>query len=449
MNRVHTVVASIVLVAASMTPAFGYTVVVPPTTFSSGALIMQQAVAMLDDDSVFLAYTEGASVTKFLVANINTGAIELSPTFLANGLRQAMVKVVGPDAVLIVTRDDTTINNGIGRYFVVNPLTGAILRGPITFTEFGTGWEHRVAVTTGTSALITHRSNNGWRGVFTVIDPLTGNVKVPETSFDPYVNSMDVAALDERRVLVAYDRPTDATAPPSFVVLDAASGATWSGPHPFPVLAGGFNLQRLTYNSALIAFQVSDGSAQFATLDTGTAALTSPTTFTTSLESPIVSGLLGDDLVLFVYSHNGAATLTVRDRRGPLVVPETTYFPENIVRDFTVVTHGCRAFLAYNTSTGTYFEVLDFNDVCSTTPCPVSLTDRVDILRSRFAPFLSPALQVQLVLFHNRSSSPIPGPLALVADGLQNAVLFTNTTTICPAPWPAPSPCFALDKTTC
>src|SRR5687768_16474472 len=90
--------------------------------------------------------------------------------------------VLAPDAALVVIAD---YHDGRkGKYFVVNPVTGAIVRGPVPLTSYGMSGP-AITVINASTVLIAHRSDNRLEGVFVVVDPQTAAVKVPETIFAP------------------------------------------------------------------------------------------------------------------------------------------------------------------------------------------------------------------------------------------------------------------------
>ena len=223
--------AAALLVGVGVASGSAYDVVVPETTYSLQATDMSVAsTALLDGDSVLMVYTEhpGGPVlgtTKFQVVNMATGAIELPPVSLPSGLRVATVAALAPDSAIIVLRDDNSRSEGY--YFVVNPLTGAIVRGPTLFAPDGTSWEYRVAAADPFTVLIAYRSEGLWgQGKFIVVDPTNGAVVVPETAFEPMgINTVDVVALDPERVVIAYQRPEPGNRS-FFTAVDPHTGAT-------------------------------------------------------------------------------------------------------------------------------------------------------------------------------------------------------------------------------
>ena len=224
--RVPPLLASL-LVLLGASSARSQTVIVPETPYGGPVSLTAQATAMLDHDSVLMTSTAwGGAVlgtAEFLVVNIDTGAIELQPVLLPAGYQVSSVAALSPTAGLIAVRDDNNFQSR-GKYFVVNTLTGAIVRGPVTFTTAGTSWEYRIAVIDPSTVLIVHRSDIGSAGVL-VVDPQTGTVKVAEKPFAPGpTNTMEVALLDPHRVAIAYGTPGPDLRM-SFTVVDPQDGA--------------------------------------------------------------------------------------------------------------------------------------------------------------------------------------------------------------------------------
>ena len=143
--------------------------------------------------------------------------------------------------------------------------------------------------------------------------------------------------------------------------------------------------------------------------------------------------MLGGDSVFVPYWRDGGpgpGLFTVRDVRGPVLVPETSFNPEGPTYFVSSVASGCRVFLSYqdvNDGQKGKFQVLDFSDVCTPPPCPEEVTELLDILRSRpyglpFIPF-----RLQWVLVRNRTANSIPGPLAFVMHDLKRAAFLGST----------------------
>ena len=140
----------------------------------------------------------------------------------------------------------------------------------------------------------------------------------------------------------------------------------------------------------------------------------------------------------------GQAFFVVYDINARLVLSQTR-LTGGAGADMAISTEasGCRVFVAYP-DTGRpvprqgVFQILDFSDVCTPPPCPPEISDRLDIVSFPAMPFLFPDLQLQLVLVHNRATDRIVGPMALVVDDLQNAVLLTDAATTCLSSQPLP-----------
>jgi hypothetical protein len=448
--RAIRILAVFVFLACGLSRVEGQTVIVPEMTYSDEATVLTPtSTATIDADSVFMAFTVGApfpflGLTKFQVVNLNTGAIELSPVPLPYGLRVASVALLQPDAVLVVVRDDTVLPggglNGVGNYLVVNPLTGEIVRGPVPFTSHGTGYYFRIAVVDPSTVLIAHRSQDGLKGQFTVVDPLSGTVKVPQTTFDPAIDTLDVVALASDRVVIAYDHPSAVNLPSSFLVVNPQTGTVITPPRNLPGSPTNLRLQKLSSTHVLVFYWTPAGEGQFLTADTTTGSTSAPTTYTTQADSDFSPLLLGEASVFVAYGRHSTADFAVHDVNGTALVPETSFNPEGPAYFVSAAASGCRVLISYqdvNDGQKAKFQVLDFSAVC-TPPCPTEITTQIEIYRSPFAPFLTPALQLQLVLVRNTTPYPIQAPIAFVADDLQNAALFTTSYSRCLSPTPGP-----------
>lgn len=412
------------------------TVVVPETTYSAAATsVTQNSTAMLDHDSVLMIFTEFSTflgAARFQVVNINTGAIELAPVPLPDGMRVGSVAALTPDVGLLVVRDD--YDGSKGKYFVVNPLTGAILRGPVPFTSHGTFWEYRIAVIDRSTVLIAHRSQDGLKGTFIVVDPESGAVKVPERTFATgETDVMQVAVMDSHHVAVAYCTPGPASRM-WYTVVDPEDGQVVRAPAELGFACPAALLRRDSARAVLVYYDYADQSAKFVTLDTTTGSRGTPTTFPSGGYGLGLT-MLGTDAIVFAFAPDvSAAQYVVYQIDGPQLVPPTPFNPEGPAYDFSLVSAGCRVLLSYmDVPDGQKgkLQVVDFSDVCVPPPCPPDITGQLDVFPSSFVPFYVPWLQLQLVLVRNRTGDPIAGPFALAFDDLQNALLVGGSRTGC------------------
>ena len=428
--RTANIYFALVLVVCRLSVADAQTVVVPEKTYSTPPTsLTPNSTAMLDDDSVLMTFTEHTTWfghARFQVVNINTGAIELAPVSLPDGMRVASVAALAPDLGLLVIRDD---NDGEkGKYFVVNPVTGAVVRGPIPFTSHGTGWEYRIAVIDPSTVFIAHRSNDSLKGTFVVVDPLTATVKVPETTFaSGETNVMEVAALDAHHVAIAYCTPGPDFRL-SFTVVDPQDGHVVRPPAELGI-ACPLALMRRDPTSVLLAYaDYPTQSGRFVTLDTVTGSRNTPATFATGGFYGLGAAMLGANSVVFAFAPDvSAGQYVVHDVDGLELVPPTPFNPEGPTYFVSTVSSGCRVLFSYQDVPDGQkgkLQVVDFSEVCTPLPCPPDITGQLDLLQSSFVPFYGAALQLQLVLVRNRTSESIEGPFAFVLEGLENSLVF-------------------------
>lgn len=443
MKVLRVVLVVMIVTATCARQAVGQTVVVPETPFTSesGFTVSNESTALVDGDSVLIAADHGAIT--FLVVNINTGAIELPATLLPVAAVSPSVAVLAPDRVFISARiRELPGGSESGAFFVVNPLTGAIVHGPVPFSAFDTSNTFHAAVADSSTVLMAYPGQGG-AGKFTVVDPVTGTVRFAETTFETEpIGSVDAVALDAHRVLVVYS--INESGLMRAAVIDPHSGWLLSGPRDLPQL-GAANVEsvlRPNGTGVLLGyfpwdFQDPDVDTHaFVTLDTATGFTSSPTEYASDLElvSFMMSpALLGTTAVFTPFSDaQGRARFAVHALDGSVLVSATTFNPD-ITHAVSSTSSGCRVLVAYNDNDGFgKFQVLDFSEVCTApSPCPAVVTDRVDVFRSPFVPFFSPYFQLQLVAIHNTTTKAIAGPIAFAVDALQNGILFASTTTTC------------------
>ena len=442
--RTARIYLALVLVVCRLSVADAQTVVVPETTYSTPPTsLTPNSTAMLDEDSVLMIFTEHTTLfghARFQVVNINTGAIELAPVSLPDGMRIASVAALAPDLGLLVIRDD---NDGErGKYYVVNPLTGAIVRGPIPFTSHGTGWEYRIAVIDPSTVFIAHRSNDGLQGTFVVVDPQTTAVKVPETTFAPgETNVIEVAALDAHHVAIAYCTPGPDLRL-SFTVVDPQDGHVVRPPAELGLGCPLALIRRDLTGALLVYYDSATQSGRFVTLDTVTGSRSTPATFATGGFYGLGVTMLGADSIVFGFAPDlSAGQYVVHHIDGPELVPPTPFNPEGPTYFVSTVSSGCRVLFSYQDVPDRQkgkLQVVDFSEVCAPPPCPPDITGQLDLFQSSFVPFYVPALQLQLVLVRNRTSQAIEGPFAFVLEGLEHALVFGSGLAGCDPLRPAP-----------
>ena len=424
--------------------AVGQTLVVPETPFTpeSGFAVSNESTALVDEDSVLIAADNG--VIAFLVMNINTGATELPPTLLPAHAVQPSVALLAPDRVFISARiRELPGGRESGAFFVVNPLTGAIVHGPVPFSAFDTTTTFHAAVADSSTVLMAYPGQGG-AGKFTVVDPVTGTIRFAETAFETEpIGSVDAVALDGHRVVVVYSLQESGLM--RAAVIDPHSGWLLSGPRDLPQLGAATveSVLRLNGTGVLLGyspwtFQDPDRDTHaFVTLDTATGFTGAPTKYASDFErfpSLMISpALLGTSAVFLPFADaQGQARFAVHALDGSVLVSATTFNP-----DFTgaasSTSSGCRVLVAYSDNDGFgKFQVFDFAEVCTApSPCPAVVTDRVDVFRSQFVPFFSPYFQLQLVAIRNPTTKAITGPIAFAVNALHNGILFASTTTTC------------------
>jgi hypothetical protein len=431
---------------AARSAANAQTVIVPETPYTvAPSFVMPRSTALLDRDSVLMAATihEGAlsSRAQFQVVNIDTGEIELPAVGLAMGMTVPVVAALSPDSGLVVVRDD---NDGSkGKYFVVNSLTGAIVRGPIPFASAATSGAYGIAVIDPGTVLIAFTALD--QGVFTVVDPQTGAVKVPETPFAPgSTNQINVVMLDAHRVAIAYG-----TQGPDFrtwfTVVDAQDGAIVRPPEeiaaggPFALIARSLDEVVLVYYDAAL------NAGRFLTLNTVTGARSTPVTFVMGGTSRPDAALVGTRALFIGFMRSAdfaSGEYVVFDLDGPQLTPATVFNPGS-TPFISATSSDCRTLISYTDHSNLAdqrngrFQVIDLSDVCVPRPCPPNLTGQLDFFASSFVPFFVPELRLQLVLVRSRTTEAMHGPFSLVADELRNALLLgSQETTTCGAGGP-------------
>ena len=434
------------LISPYVGSAEAYSVVVPPTPYGTGVDISVAATTLLDVDSVFMCYREGESI-KFQVININTGVSELTPQVLPGIGVSATCTVVSSETAVVAVRDASNL----GVFFTVNALTGAIQHGPVVFGPSRTGLEYRLTASDRSTVFIVWRSDEGlpgfkhFEGRFAIIDPVAGIVRVPETTFEPEgINTVDVVALNPHRVALAYQRSiTGPVIQPTrafIAVLDAHSGAMLRDPIEIESNFGIPRILRLTESEVLVTYRTSEHS-RFVTANVLTGTVGAPVTYTSGLtwDFSVSPALLGQDAVFIPYWRPETVSVpshfVVEDLFGIPLVPETPFTPPS-THVISATASGCRALVTYPEGFAAIgvFQILDFSDVCTRAPCPTDITDHVDIVQLPDFPFLLPFLRLQPVLIHNRTAEPIQGPMAFGVRDLQQAILFTTTSTACVPP---------------
>jgi hypothetical protein len=435
--RTTSIFVALVLVAGTSIAA-AQTVIVPETTYSGlPTSLTRESTALIDRDSVLIAYTvHNAALlmtVHFQVVNIDTGAIELPPVPLPDKTTGAMVAVLAPDSGLITVRDD---NDGSrGKYFVVNLMTGSIVRGPVPFTSSGLGGGVGVAVIDPTTVLIAYQGFD--TGVFSVVDPQTGTVKVPETRFAPaWASTLDAVTLDAHRVVIAYgsEGPDSRM---SFTVVDPQDGHIVRPPTD---IGAGLPLETIARNLdeiVIVYYDTAVNAGKFLTLDTTSGTRSPAVTFATGGMSDPAAALIGTDALFIGFERSALTSINpgeyvVYALDGPQLIPATPFNNPGSTFFVSATSSDCRTFISYQDGADEQkgkFQVLDFADVCIPPPCPPDLTEQLDFYPSAFVPFFVPELRLQLVLVQSRSTEPIQGPFAFIAADLRNASLLGSQET--------------------
>jgi hypothetical protein len=437
MHTARTACVALAFLVCRLSVAGAQTVIVPETTYSAPPTsLTENSTAMLDNDSVLMIFTEHSTFlggARFQVVNINSGAVELSPVPLPDGMRVASVAVLAPDQGLLVIRDD---NDGAkGKYFVVNPLTGAIVRGPIPFTSHGTGWEYRISVIDPSTVLIAHRSDDAFNGTFVVVDPQTATVKVSERTFvSGETNVMEVAALDDHHVAIAYCTPGPELRM-SFTVVDPQDGQVVRPPQELGFGCPLALLRRDLTQVVLAYVDYATSSGRFVTLDTVTGSRGSPATFVSGDFYTVGITMLGADSIVFGFAQDvGPGEYVVHDIDGRQIVPPMLFNPEGPTYFVSAASSACRVLFSYQDVPDGQkgkLQVVDFSDVCLPRPCSPDITSELDLATSPFIPFYVPWLQLQLVVVRNPAAQPVQGPLSLVFEDLHGAVVIGAKRTEC------------------
>ena len=355
-------------------------VVIPETPYSTTWVSLSVAsTALLDADSVVVTYSHGGAA-ELQVFNIDTGVRELGPIVLKSSgvFAGPTVAVLAPDAVLIAVRD--SLDNDKGKYFVVDPRTGAITRGETSFTGDGTTYEYRVAAVAPSTVLIAYRADAPtYLGTYVVVDPQTGAEKIAPCAFaSEAINTVDVAALDRHRVVIAYQ--TLGSSQSFFTVVDAGTGAVLLPRVPFESSFGIPRVVGLTLTDVLIAYRNTGNQGKFITADVTTGVASAPTIYQSGAVWDFSLGVapLGTDAVFFSYwvtlTSPQQGSFGVYNVTGSQRVSPQAFNPEGPTYNTSAVASGCRVLISYQDVNSVpsqlgKFQVREFSSsVCTPTP---------------------------------------------------------------------------------
>ena len=176
-----------------------------PTTFSGTADVATVSATMVDADSVAIAYRQADTLQgKYAVYNIS-GAQELTPTLFAPttvDVSYVSATMVDADSVVIAYQDQT---NTLGKYTVYN-ISGTEELAPTTFSGTANVAYVSAAMVDADSVVIAYRDVGASLGKYTVYN-ISGAEELAPTTFS---GSADVAytsaaMVDADSVIIAYE----------------------------------------------------------------------------------------------------------------------------------------------------------------------------------------------------------------------------------------------------
>ena len=178
-----------------------------PTTFSGVANVVYVSVAMVDADSVVIAFRNAGTLGKYAIYNIN-GTQELAPTTFSGVANVSYVSaaMVDADSVVIAYRD---VASSLGKYTIYN-ISGAEELAPTTFS--GTSDVAYVSATMvdADSVVIAYQDATNLLGKYTVYN-ISGAQELAPTAFSDSadVNYVSAAMVDADSVAIAYQDATN------------------------------------------------------------------------------------------------------------------------------------------------------------------------------------------------------------------------------------------------
>ena len=177
-----------------------------PTAFSDSADVNYVSAAMVDADSVVIAYRDATTVGKYAVYNIS-GAEELAPTTFSGVANVVYVSVamVDADSVVIAFRNAGTL----GKYAIYN-INGTQELAPTTFSGVANVSYVSAAMVDADSVVIAYRDVASSLGKYTIYN-ISGAEELAPTTFSGTSDVAYVSAtmVDADSVVIAYQDATN------------------------------------------------------------------------------------------------------------------------------------------------------------------------------------------------------------------------------------------------
>ncbi|OGF80951.1 hypothetical protein A2930_02610 [Candidatus Giovannonibacteria bacterium RIFCSPLOWO2_01_FULL_45_34] len=199
-----------------------------PTTFSGSADVSYVSAAMVDADSVVIAYRDATNSPfpgKYAVYNIS-GAQELAPTTFSGAVSvtYASAAMVDADSVVIAYRDGT---NSLGKYAVYN-ISGAQELAPTTFSVANNVNYASTAMADADSVVIAYLDFTDSLGKYAIYNISGAQELAPKIfSGSADVAYASAAMVDADSVAIAYQDATDSLGKYAVYTVGSPAVPTW------------------------------------------------------------------------------------------------------------------------------------------------------------------------------------------------------------------------------
>ncbi|KKT41080.1 MAG: Outer membrane autotransporter barrel [Candidatus Giovannonibacteria bacterium GW2011_GWA2_44_13b] len=273
-----------------------------PTTFSGTADVATVSATMVDADSVAIAYRQADTLQgKYAVYNIS-GAQELTPTLFAPttvDVSYVSATMVDADSVVIAYQDQT---NTLGKYTVYN-ISGTEELAPTTFSGTANVAYVSAAMVDADSVVIAYRDVGASLGKYTVYN-ISGAEELAPTTFS---GSADVAytsaaMVDADSVIIAYEGGIIG----KYAVYNI-NGAQELAPTTFSSVSNTQNISAamVDADSVVIAYMVVGTIGKYTIYNINGAQELAPTTFSGASTVVGVSAAMADaDSVVIAYDDD-------------------------------------------------------------------------------------------------------------------------------------------------
>ncbi|KKS87979.1 MAG: hypothetical protein UV62_C0019G0007, partial [Parcubacteria group bacterium GW2011_GWC1_43_11] len=206
-------------------PPSAGTLELAPTTFSGAVDVTYVSAAMVDADSVVIAYRDVSnSLGKYAIYNIN-GTQELAPTTFSGAVDVNYVSaaMVDADSVVIAYRDATN-SPFPGKYAIYN-INGTQELAPTTFSGAVNAQYVSAAMVDADSVVIAYRDFTNSLGKYAIYN-INGTQELAPTTFSGAVDVTYVSAamVDADSVVIAYRDATNSLG--KYAIYKTGSG-TW------------------------------------------------------------------------------------------------------------------------------------------------------------------------------------------------------------------------------